>query len=169
MPQNYYYCSGCGTTILLTYKAADVDSEDWPPLCDFPGCDGVLELRPQPGDFAMDVGGVKGAAFKAFTVDVDGTPTQVDSLHTLRRIERESEQRYRNGEGAPLRFRMWNQDKTNKDVGSFGTAGRIGDQVYDSGTPVPKSRKLGVTRHGQQKPRVPLGPGLSRVKSPLKG
>lgn len=178
MASNYFRCPTCDVVHLITYKAADVDSRWWPPTCGAlprdPNqcgglCRGVLELAPQPGDYAMDVGGVKGAAFTAFDVDVDGTPTRVDSLHTLRRIERESEQRYRNGEGAPLRFRMWNQDRTNKDVGSFGTAGKIGEQVYDSGTPVPKSRKLGVTRHGQQKPKIPLGPGLTRAKSPLKG
>lgn len=135
------------------------------PSC--PDCGDPMEWIPQ---LRIDVGGVKGAAFHAFDVDVDGRRTVIDSLHTLRRVERESEQRYRNGEGEPLRFRAWSQDRTNRDVGSFGTAGKIGDQVYDSGTPpVQKSAKVSVRRHGQAKPRVALGPGMRRAASALKG
>lgn len=175
MPQNYFRCDTCGVLALFTYRIADVGGLSWPPRCDEPSaepgdrCPGIYELAPQPGDFAMDVGGVKGAAFKAFSVDVDGTPTTVDSLHTLRRIERESEQRYRNGEGEPLRFRMWNQDTTNKDVNAFGTHGEIGEgtvkRAYDSGAAPAKPAQ--VTRHGQQKPRVKVARGAG--KSPLNG
>lgn len=168
MAQNYFRCAGCAALYLLTYRSTAIGQPDWPPPCE--DCRGTLELAPQPGDFTMDVrsdGGTNKPVQK-FSVDVDGRAVEVDSLHTLRRIERESEQRYRNGEGAPLRFRMWNQDRSNKDVGSFGTAGKIGDQTYDSGTPVPKSSKVDVRRHGEAKPRVPLGPGLRRAVSPLK-
>jgi len=112
--------------------------------------------------------GGTGKGFQKFSVDVDGRPVEIDSLHKLRTIERESEQRYRNGEGEPLRFRAWTQEASNMDVGAFGTAGKIGDQVYDSGTPHTKSEKVSVRRHGETKPKVPLGPGLRRATSPLK-
>ena len=153
---------------LLTYPASVVGGPDWPPLCTTPECvDQRMVHAPQPGGFAFDVGGVKTAAFRAFDVDVDGRSTTIDSLHTLRRVERESEQRYRNGEGEPLRFRMWNQDRTNKDVGSFGTAGRIGDQVYDSGSPPPaKPKKVDIRRHGQKKPKIRVARHAGQ--SPLK-
>jgi hypothetical protein len=44
----------------------------------------------------------------------------VDSLATMRRIERESEQRAKNGEGEAIRFRMWSNDRSNGDVNTFG-------------------------------------------------
>lgn len=156
MPSNYFACPACGTLELITYRLADTAQEDWPPACYAAACDGTMELAPQPGDFTMDAGGVKGAAFRKFDVDVDGRAVTIDSLHTLRRIERESEQRYRNGEGEPLRFRMWNQDRSNRDVNAFGTAGRIGDQTYDSGTPAPRSAKVDIRRHGPRKPRISI-------------
>lgn len=93
----------------------------------------------------------------------------VDSLHTARRIEKDSEQRYKDGEGEPLRFRVYNQDASNRDQNAFGAEGRIGTRTYDSGRTPSKSEKLGVTRHGEQKPKAPLGPGLRRATTPLKG
>jgi hypothetical protein len=93
----------------------------------------------------------------------------VDSLHTLRRIERESEQRFRNGEGEALRFRMASQDTTNKQVSAFGDSGTIGGQAYSNGAHLRKSGKVSVKRHGTEKPQVKLGPGMRRAASPLKG
>lgn len=164
MAQNYYRCPACGQVELIVYRAADVDSPDWPPRCLnrvwHEGSISVpMELAPQPGDFAMDVGGVKGAAFQKFDVDVDGHPVTIDSLHTLRKVERESEQRYRNGEGEPLRFRMWNNDRSNRDVSSFGETGQIGEQTYTSGTPLKKSGKITVKRHGEEKPTIKVAKG----------
>lgn len=130
-----------------------------------------------PQTLAMDVGGVKGAAFKSFSVHRQ-VPTRdglvqveerIDSLHKLRQIERDSEQRFRNGEGEPMRFRMWNQDRSNKDVGSFGAEGRIGDRVYDSGQAPQKQSNISVARHGEKKPRRALGPGMKGAASPLRG
>lgn len=40
----------------------------------------------------------------------------VDSLAKLRKIERESEQHYRNGEGQPLVWRRYSNDRSNQDV-----------------------------------------------------
>lgn len=174
MPQNYFRCAICGVLELITYRLADVGADDWPPLCQY--CTvapqiGIMEIAPQPGDFTMDAksDGGTGKGFQKFLVDVDGTPTEVDSLHKLRTIERESEQRYRNGEGAPLRFRMWNQEHSNREVNAFGDAGTIGDQVYNSGTPHTKSPKVSVRKHGETKPNIPLGPGMRRAKTALKG
>lgn len=158
MAQNHFACPVCGVLTLLVYRVADLDRMAWPPGCLDPDCSGILELAPQPGDFAMDVGGVKGAAFRKFTVDVDGRPTEIDSLHTLRRVERESEQRYRNGEGEPLHFRMWHQDRSNRDVNTFGEAPT---------PPLEKSGKVSIRRHGETRPDLPLGPGLRRAASAL--
>ena len=43
----------------------------------------------------------------------------VDSLAKLRKIERESEQQYRNGEGQPLVWRRYSQDPSNHDVSAL--------------------------------------------------
>lgn len=129
-----------------------------------------MELAPQPGDFALDLhtDGATNQSFQKFSVDVDGTRVEVSSLHQLRRIERESEQRYRNGEGEALRFRLWNQDESNRDVNTFGSHGTLGDQSYGA-EPLKKSGKIGVRRHGEEKPTVELGPGMKRATSALKG
>ncbi len=92
----------------------------------------------------------------------------IDSTHTMRRIEADSERRYRNGEGEPMRFRGLSQDRSNMDVGSFGTAGKIGEQAYDSGhAPMKKSGRVSVTKHGTRKPDVTVARGAGQ--SPLKG
>ena len=88
------------------------------------------------------------------------------ALIELRQIERDSEQRYRNGEGEPLRFRGYANNRSNLDQGSFGTAGQIGERTYDSGTPLQKSGKVSITRHGTEKPRVTVARGAGA--SPLK-
>ena len=45
-----------------------------------------------PGTTAMDVGGVKTAGFKGvWTTDGRGDRVHVDSLHTMRRVEREAD------------------------------------------------------------------------------
>lgn len=91
----------------------------------------------------------------------------IDSLHTMRKIERDSEQRFRNGEGEPMRFRMLSTDRSNKDVGSFGREGQIGAQKYDSGNPpVQKGGRVSVQRHGARKPQraVARGGGFSPLK-----
>ena len=46
---------------------------------------------------------------------VDGQERLVESLSALRQIERESEQRHRNGEGAPLVWRDYSNDRSNFD------------------------------------------------------
>lgn len=180
MPSNYYRCPRCGTLELIHYRLLDVGGSYWPPQCratrtveeegfmptTFP-CDARMELAPQPGDFAMDArsDGGTGRSFQKFSVDVDGRAVEIDSLHALRKVERESEQRYRNGEGEPLRFRMWSQTHSNRDVGAFGTDGKIGERTYDAGSAPAPRKKIGVRRHGQDKPQIRVAKGAGQ--SPL--
>lgn len=91
----------------------------------------------------------------------------IDSTHKMRLIEKDSEQRYRDGEGEPLRFRMLSQNRSNKDVGAFGTEGSIGDRHYDSGKAPEKKSNIGIERHGQKKPRIKTARGGG--KTALKG
>lgn len=83
----------------------------------------------------------------------------IDSASTARRIEADSERRYANGEGEPLRFRVYNQDASNMDVNSFGASGSIGGRAYDSGATPQKKPNIATTRHGSRKPRTPLARG----------
>ena len=167
----------CGWLGLVLYDSQEVGAPSWPPGCFAPDCNGVMERAPQPGDFGFDLktDGEGGKGFQKFTVHrlqptCDGlvqVEETIDSVHKVRQLEKESEQRYRDGEGEPLRFRAWNQDASNRDVNSFGTEGQIGDRHSDSGRAPQKKSNVEVKRHGQQKPKIPIarrGGG-----SPLKG
>jgi hypothetical protein len=50
------------------------------------------------------------------TRDGQNNPVLVDSLKKLRDVERDSEQRYRDGEGQPLVWRRYSNDHSNRDV-----------------------------------------------------
>ena len=52
--------------------------------------------------------------------DGSSKTVEVSSLADIRRLERESEQAYRNGEGQPLRWRAYSQNASNQDINSFG-------------------------------------------------
>lgn len=69
----------------------------------------------------MDIGGVKSVSFKAFTTrDGQNRLVRVESYAQMHKIEQESEQQHRNGEGQPIRFRMLHQDPSNVGVNTFG-------------------------------------------------
>lgn len=137
---------------------------------DCPDCGAPMEWIPQAA-FDMKTDGEGGRGFQKFEVSrlvptKDGqvqVTEQIDSLHRLRQIEKDSEQRFRNGEGEPLRFRGYAQNRSNMDVGSFGTEGTIGGRAYDSGKAPSKRKQMPVTRHGTTKPtvRVARGGGVS--------
>jgi hypothetical protein len=74
-----------------------------------PDCQRPMDWLPQVG--SMDA---KEPSFQT-VVDVGGVPTVVGSLHQMRRIERETEQRSRNGEGQPLVWRDYSQNRSNFD------------------------------------------------------
>jgi hypothetical protein len=101
------------TVVVDQYRSVEEGAIANPPRC--PECG-------QPMDFiyattAMDVGGVKGAGFKAFdTFDGRGRPVRIENLRALRKLEKESEQQYRDGAGQPLTFRMWSQGDSNRDA-----------------------------------------------------
>lgn len=130
-----------------------------------------MEMAPRQmlTDLRSDSDSTSPHAFRKFSIMVQGQRVEIDSLHTMRRVEQESEQRYRNGEGEPIRFRMWNQDASNKDANSFGEAGTIGEQAYASGQQPQKSGKIGVRRHGGDRPTIAVGAGVQQKgASPLR-
>jgi hypothetical protein len=167
MPWADYTCPGCPGIVLRNHRfAAAVGAKASAPLC--PVC--AIYMEPIPAcQFDLRTDGQGGRAFQKFDC-YRQVPTReglvqvketIDSLHSLRRIERDSEQRFRDGEGEALRFRLWNQNASNRLENSFGQAGQIGDQAYDSGQTPVKSGKVSVIRHGASKPEVTLGPGVT--------
>lgn len=165
----HFRCPTCGQIDLITYRAADVGSLGWPPRCSgeetHPST--PMEMAPQQMLTDLRSDSDSDTAFRKFSISVDGQRVEVSSLSQMRTIERESEQRYRNGEGEPIRFRMWNQDRSNKDVNAFGDAGTIGEHQYSNGRQPAKSGKIGVRRYGEEKPRVKVAKGAGQTA--LKG
>lgn len=160
----------CGVLLEDQYRSVREGARSRLPAC--PLCGEPMAWIPQAGfDLKGDGDGDKG--FQKFGVwrqvmTKDG-PVQiretVDSLHKMRAIEKDSEQRFRNGEGEPLRFRGLSQNRSNMDTGLFGAAGQIGEQAYNSGVPLQKSGKVSITRHGSEKPDIPVVRGMGA--SPL--
>ena len=185
MPWADFVCRACGCVTEDVVFSALIGAAASAPEC--PNClqgasvpnnrhHSRMQVIPT-ANFDMRTDGERGRGFQKFDV-YQQVPTKdglvqervtVDSIHTLRRIERESEQRFRNGEGEALRFRMASQDRSNKQAGSFGNAGTIGDQAYEGAVPPKKSGKVSVKRHGETKPTVKLGPGMRGAASALKG
>jgi hypothetical protein len=98
-----------------------------------------------------------GPGFEAFdTFDGMNNPVTVDSLKKLRDIERDSEQRFRDGEGQPVVWRRWSQDKSNQDVHTIQPKWQGGEQ------PDPAyAKKFGASlRKSAVEPDVEYGPGV---------
>ena len=88
-------------------------------------------MAPIPAVGRMDFGPSGGTGFKSFTIEEEirgkVERIEVNSLHDLRRVERESEQRARNGEGRPLAWRDYHQDRSNGDVHTLAPGGNLAD------------------------------------------
>ena len=120
-----------------------------------------------PAPTAMDIGAVKSAAFRSFTTtDGRGERVVVDSLHKLRQVERAAEQAYRNGEGQPMVFRAFAQDRSNRDQPT------LSKDYYGGEAPT----KAAAKRFGQSRkasadaPDYSFGPGVNESNaSALKG
>lgn len=59
-----------------------------------------------------------GGEFEVY--DGQNRKVTIESFAQMHKLERESEQQARNGEGQPLRFRMLHQHRSNKEVNTFG-------------------------------------------------
>lgn len=115
--------------------------------------------------FDLKTDGEGDQGFQKFTVHrqvptADGlvqVEETIDSLHKLRQIERESEQRFRDGEGEKLAFRAYSQDPTNTDVGLFGPFTPESARLTKSGRVSVKA----ITPADGSEPTVEVGPGMS--------
>ncbi len=99
-----FVCRACKTEWVDVDIPRGQRATEAAPPC--PTCEGPLEWLPRIG--RIDAG--SGSSFVAFDTEIlqpDGShkTVHVDSLHQIRQIERESEQRHRNGEGQPMIWR----------------------------------------------------------------
>src|SRR5215510_15475138 len=102
-----FWCQVCGQVLVDVNISIDIGATAGAPL----HCGRPTSWIPQVG--RMD-------AYEPFqefeTYDGQNRPVVVDSLKKLRDIERQSEQDARNGEGQPIVWRRYSNDKSNHDV-----------------------------------------------------
>jgi hypothetical protein len=104
-----FWCQVCGTLLVDVNVPIALGARLGAPL----HCDTPAAWMPQVG--RMDAS--SGPGFTAFEArDSQNRPVLVDSLAKLRKIERQSEVDYRNGEGQPLVWRNYSNDASNKHV-----------------------------------------------------
>ncbi len=118
-----YRCKDCDETRMMGF-------EMHVPIC--PGCRGPMKWS-QTRDYvsaahveqfgqapALDYNQTKGR------IAPIGNGVEINSLHDIRRIEREAEKRYRDGVGEPLVFRKYSQDNGNLHTNTLGDAPQQG-------------------------------------------
>lgn len=95
------------------YRTIAQGASAHPPMC--PDCGDPMAWVPAIG--MMDAF-EPGSEFVCY--DGQNRPVQVESFRQMRRLERESEQQFRNGEGQPMRFRALHQHRSNMGDNTFG-------------------------------------------------
>lgn len=98
--RNDYLCEICGL-----YKEYWCDGSDRPTCC---GKQMSWAPSRPPAVDAKE-------PYHEFDVQHNGRTYHIDSLHKLRQVERESEAMARNGEGAPMVWRDYSNDRSNFD------------------------------------------------------
>ena len=61
-----------------------------------------------------------------------------------------------------MRFRMYSNTHSNRDVGSFGKEGTIGTRAYDTGKTPRKKPNISTIRHGATKPAIAVARGTGK-------
>lgn len=155
MPRHDYFCDVCKTVLVDVYVPVAVGATKGAPLhCGKPAS--WIAAAP-----ALHYGDVKGAAFRSFdTTDGYGNPVHIDSLAKLRKVEKESEQAFRNGEGQPMVFRAWSQQSNGNKLDS-----PLHKSMDGSEQPTAEAkRKFGSTlRKGETD--ASFGPGVSEANA----
>lgn len=144
-----FLCAHCGTVLTNVDVPAAIGARLGAPL----HCGQPTAWIPQVG--RMDA--ACGPGFQAFEVrDGQNNLVKVDSLHKLRTLERESEQQHKNGEGQPLVFRAYSQNRSNHDVHSLDPQRFAGGEQPDPAW----VKKHGAALRSATEPDVAYGPGI---------
>lgn len=160
MPLHDFFCAVCGTVLVDRYVPVAVTATAGAPI----HCDRKTSwIAAAP---AVHYGSVKTCAFKAFdTTDGYGRPVHIDSLAKLRKVEKESEQAYRNGEGQPLVFRAWSQQRNGNKLDS-----PLHPSMDGSEQPTAEGkRKFGKALRSAEAPDTGYGPGVSDANASALG
>lgn len=163
LPRHDFKCTACGTVLKDQYRTIQQGGSGSPPRC--PACFTLMTwVVPRPAwDLRSDGEGQSGSSFQKFLArDGHNHLVEIDSLNKLRQVERESEQLARNGEGQVVRFRAYEQDRSNLSVNVFGE--RPAD--FEQPTAASKRRfglQQGATHLDGTKavPDVSFGPGVN--------
>lgn len=157
-----FWCTGCGRVIVDHNVPIAIGAQEGAPPC--PDCGGRTSWIPQVG--RMDLRPDGDSAFQKFTTtDGRGNRVEIDSLHKLRQVERESEIAYRNGEGQPMVWRRYSQDSTNRDQHTLHQSLDGGEHPSDEA-----KRKFGSTlRKGEAVADAGFGPGVSEANASALG
>jgi hypothetical protein len=163
MARHDFRCADCGTIKVDVDVPCTVGASRAEVYC--PACDAdlsrMVRMTPIPAmriSLFSDADPRQGSRdFTKFTTPVEdpSSPTgfrdaTVSSLADIRRLERESEQAERNGEGRRMVWRDYAQDASNKDQHTLGEDPSLKpDKHYTIGTPVRVRRGDPVTAdHG---------------------
>jgi hypothetical protein len=149
-----YSCSHCGDYKVDIFRTADQGAQSDPPLC----CDLPMDWVPQIGRMdALEPGQ------EFYCYNGRNERVLVESLSQMRKIERESEQAERNGEGQKMVWRKYSQDHSNVHESTLGTAP----------TEAPSEaaqRRFGPTlKKSSDAPEVSFGPGVSESNASALG
>lgn len=145
-----YTCPRCGSTALRAGRFIPVDESErsyrgeerrLPEICgeltddpDHPYEHCLAEMVWTPTQSATDLLG------EHFVIDIGQGPQKISSMRELRTIESNSLRKAANGEGAPVNFRGFSQDRSNRDVNS------LRGSSYEKNRQIPVNRR---TQSGQ--------------------
>lgn len=154
MPLHDYRCPVCGTEVIDVYVPVTERASQRAPICSGAECGNQpMDWLPQIGSMGL----IQDSAREVIQVlQPDGShkPVEITSLADIRRLERESEIAYRNGEGQPLRWRAYSQDKSNDDVPLFADPSERPDPEFLKKNSVQSTDEAGAEKLG-------YGPGVS--------
>lgn len=108
-----FACAPCARILIDRHVPIAIGAQAGAPPC--PDCGRPMAWIPQVGRMDLRSDSDDQAFQKFTTTDGRGNRIEIDSMHTLRRVERESEIAFRNGEGQPMVWRQYSQDRSNKD------------------------------------------------------
>lgn len=119
MPRHDYICPNDQTVVKDQFRSFTEGGRARVPSC--PLCHHPMQwLGKAHFDVRSDSEAPTSSFAKFTTRDGRNNLVEVDSLHKLRQIERESEQLARNGEGQQITFRAWANKQSNMDSNTHG-------------------------------------------------
>ena len=145
-----FWCQVCGQLLVDVNVPISIGAQAGAPL----HCGRKTNWIAQVG--RMDAS--SGPGFTAFEArDGMNNLVTVDSLKKLRDIERDSEQRFKDGEGQPVVWRRWSQDSSNRDVHALHPKWDAGERP----DPAWVKKHGAALRRSAQEPDVEYGPGVT--------